>query len=306
MIDRWCSGPDWVLPAQAAFSTHSDLLIVDCPGGIAGLARYHLDDGRTAIAGLEPMWGFACPLIGPDVVAVAEAVHERLRDEDWTRLLLPGFPEDLDLARAIAGPLSRFGNVMAGPGISRQVADITDADRWWTRRSARFRRNLRRAEERATRTGLEFVDLSADLTTTEAPDLVERLVEIETRSWKARPGDGEAPTGLTDPSMQTFYLQMIRRLTSRGRCRAVIATLEGIDVGYILGGVRNRQYRGLQLGYTTDVAELSVGHLLQLREIRHLSVGGLARTYDLGMDMEYKRAWADRLIGSVTVTLDRR
>jgi Acetyltransferase (GNAT) domain len=74
--------------------------------------------------------------------------------------------------------------------------------------------------------------------------------------------------------------------------RLSVARLDGADVGFILGGVIDGRYRGLQLSFAQSVRALSIGNLLQLHEIRSLCSEGV-HTYDLGMDMEYKRAWSD-------------
>jgi CelD/BcsL family acetyltransferase involved in cellulose biosynthesis len=86
--------------------------------------------------------------------------------------------------------------------------------------------------------------------------------------------------------------------------RISVAQLDGADVGYILGGVRNGRYRGLQLSYVESAQHLSVSHLLQLSEIKQLCENGVD-TYDMGMDMEYKRRWSDQEETSVVLVLDR-
>ncbi len=306
-IDPWCSGPDWIIAAHEAFGSGSEPVIVTRPAGMAALALYQPDDGTAVLAGMEPMWGFACPLVGPDPEAIAAATADRIAGLRWDQLVLPGFPEDLELARRVAPPFARFGPVLAGPGIARQVASIADLNVWWSRRSPRFRRNLRRAQRDAESVGMQFVTVCDRATGTDADALIDRLVDIERRTWKGTGSiddDGlSEPTGIVAPDMQTFYRRMTERLIAKGRARIVVAMLDGEDVGYILGGVRNGRYRGLQLSYTTEVAQLSVGHLLQLQEIQNLASTRAAHTYDLGMDMEYKEAWADRVERSVTLVV---
>lgn len=272
------------------------------------MALYELEDGTVALAGMEPTWGFACPLVGPNPEVLAAETAECASALPWNHLLLPGFPDDLHLARRVAPAFGRFGPVMGGPGIGRQVADITDLDGWWSRRSSRFRRNLRRARTTAQAAGVHFVDLSNEPTSSGAHALIDRLVDIELRTWKGSGSINDEeflPTGIVAPDMQKFYRRMTERLVGKGRERVVVARLNGVDVGYILGGIRNGRYRGLQLSFTTEVSSLSIGHLLQLREIQHLAGTGLAHTYDLGMDMDYKRAWADRVEQSITLIVHR-
>ncbi|MEZ5227644.1 MAG: GNAT family N-acetyltransferase [Acidimicrobiales bacterium] len=85
---------------------------------------------------------------------------------------------------------------------------------------------------------------------------------------------------------------------------AVVATMHGSDVGYILGGVRDHRYRGLQLSYAAEAGSLSLGHLLQRHELHRMAADGVA-TYDMGMDMAYKQRMADRSMTSVMLVVRR-
>jgi CelD/BcsL family acetyltransferase involved in cellulose biosynthesis len=73
-------------------------------------------------------------------------------------------------------------------------------------------------------------------------------------------------------------------------------------VGYILGAVRGGTYRGLQLSFDEDQAGRSLGNLLQLHQMESLVEEGVT-TYDLGMDMEYKRRWADDAFTTVSMAI---
>lgn len=133
------------------------------------------------------------------------------------------------------------------------------------------------------------------------PLLFERLMSIEYRSWKGQEG-----SGITSIEMSAMYESMIARLVVQGRLAAHVAVVDGSDVGYILGGIRSRRYRGLQLSYCDDARELSVGNLLQDHQLRLLDSLDLADTYDLGMDFDYKRRWADHRETSLTLVVHRR
>jgi CelD/BcsL family acetyltransferase involved in cellulose biosynthesis len=303
-IDKWCSGPDWVLPVHQGFGAGAEplLLASDDPSrpGYALLARYQLDDHRTMVAGLEPLWGFASPLIGPDIAGLTHQVVKHLATgSSWDHLVLPGMPA-LDGAQGftaqVAQELSPLGPVGIGEGITRQVADLSGGyDQWLSQRSSRFRRNLVQARQRGRAAGLAFVDASAD------PDIFDRLVAIEAASWK-----GLEHSGIMVPEMRATYRAMTGRLGSRGRLRVYIACLGATDVGYILGGVRGGRYRGLQLSYRREASGLSVGHLLQHHQLSALCATGEAHTYDLGMDLDYKRRWADGTQPSFTLVVNRK
>lgn len=302
-IDPWCSGPDWVLPVHLGFAPHSELLLLAVASptnqGCALLARYRLADGRSMIAGLEPLWGFAAPVLAAEPEVAARRLARRLEAlGGWDVLVLPGMPEPKGPASytaQLARGLSALGRVKLGAGITRQVADLRGGyEAWWGQRASRFRRNLRQASRRAEAAGIELVDASAE------PAVFNRLLAIEKRSWK-----GREQSGIASPQMMVMYRAMVDRLLARHRLRVHLARLDGRDVGYILGGVRARRYRGLQISYTTDVSALSVGHLLQHHQIEVLCASAEADAYDLGMDLDYKRRWADHAEPSFTLVIER-
>ncbi|MEZ5377270.1 MAG: GNAT family N-acetyltransferase [Acidimicrobiales bacterium] len=294
-IDPWCSALDWIVPVHLAFAPSATPILREAPSGFALLARYPTSEGRSMIAGLEPLWGFAAPLLGRDQGAVAaELAAELLDDTDWDTLALPGLPPARDTVMRIARSLAVLGDVGLQEGITRQIIDLEDgATAWLERRSPKFRRNLRNAQRRGRDVGLDFEIVD------DAPDLFDRIHAIERTSWKGAQGDG-----ITSPEMSEFYRVMSQRLQGAGRARAVVATMHGSDVGYILGGVRDHRYRGLQLSYAAEAGSLSLGHLLQRHELHRMAAEGIA-TYDMGMDMAYKQRMADRSMTSVMLVVRR-
>ncbi|MGI9599074.1 MAG: GNAT family N-acetyltransferase, partial [Acidimicrobiales bacterium] len=269
--------------------------------------------------GIEPLWGFGTPIIGPDPQRVATDLAAVLAERsDWTTIFLSGMPlsphrsvpsdetapesagrtakPDPTVTLGIAFALSSLGQVGFAEGITRQIADIGDGyEQWLARRPSRFRRNLRQAGGKAEEAGVTIENASSD------PALFDRLMAIENRSWKGREG-----SGITSVEMSAMYRMMIARLGDRGRLHAHVAGIEGRDVGYILGGVRGRRYRGLQISYVDEARKLSIGNLLQDHQLRLLGSENLADVYDLGMDFDYKRRWADRAETSLTIVVTRR
>jgi CelD/BcsL family acetyltransferase involved in cellulose biosynthesis len=296
-VDPWCSTVDWILPAHQAFAPESEPLLVSEEGtGELLLARYLLPEGGVAIAGLEPLWGFACPVLAADSDAVADLLVETLdRDPEWDWLMLSGLPRT-DVVPTLGRRLSHLGAVGYGEGITRRIADLRlGPDAWLERRSPKFRRQLRTAVRRADEVGLRFVDVSNE------PDVFERCLAIERSSWKGMLGDG-----ITSEHMHAFYEQMLARLQRNGRLRATVAQVGDTDVGFIFGGVRNRRYRGLQLSYVETMRPLSISHLLQHHTIRQLAAEpDSIHTYDLGMDMHYKQRWADHGDTSMVLVVER-
>lgn len=255
------------------------------------LAAYGDADGARVLCGLEPLWGFSCPVLLPEPVAQAEQFVDQVRRLGWDRVVITGLREPSPLFDELAHHLVRVGEVYRGEGIHRCVADLSSGyDSWFDRRSPRFRQQQRRRERAASVAGITIDDVVA------GDGLMDRLLAIEAEAWKQT-------DGMASPAMTTMYRTIIDRLSRRGRLRASIARLGGRDVGFILGGVRAGIYRGLQLSYATHTADLEVGHLLQAHQLRRLPG---VRTYDLGMDMAYKRRWADRVIPTTVLVARRR
>ncbi len=294
-IDPWCSSVDWTVPVHRAFAPEAEPLILEGATGFATLARYQTAEGAELIAGLEPLWGFASPLLGSDHAATAaELATVLVDDRRWSILAIPGLPSVQTTVMAIARELAVLGDVGLQEGITRQLIDLTEgSNAWLQRRSAKFRRNLRNAQRRGRELGLDFEIID------HAPDLFERIHAIERTSWKGAQGDG-----ITSPEMSMFYRAISQQLQATGRARCVVATVDGTDVGYILGGIRNDRYRGLQLSYAAEAGSLSLGHLLQLHEIHRMSASNVT-TYDMGMDMEYKQRMADSPMTSVMLVVRR-
>ncbi|MGI9613732.1 MAG: GNAT family N-acetyltransferase [Acidimicrobiales bacterium] len=302
-IDRWCSGPDWVIPVHHGFAPDASTLLLETTAsatpGFALLARYRLADGRRMLAGLEPLWGFASPLIGSDIGVLASSLATHLSiDDGWDVLVLPGMPmpeTPTAFTAEVVRALGTLGEVRIGEGMTRQVVDLADGyDEWLARRSRTFRRNLRHAAERAAREGVTYESVS------DYDGVFERLLAVEERSWK-----GADDSGITSSEMRATYAAMTERLASQGRLRAHVARCGGEDIGYIVGGVRAGRYRGLQLSFVQEAESLSVGHLLQSHQLQLLVTDDEAVSYDLGMDFEYKRRWADRTVTSFTVVIER-
>lgn len=307
-IDPWCSGPDWFFSVSSGFAPNGKHLYLrsEAGHGYAVIGYYRDLNRNLLLAGVEPLWGFACPLFGQRIDALAEEVGAELAGHrHWRSLLINGLPPPPHpTTMAVAAGLERLGPVSVGEGITRRVADLSGGfDAWLANRSPRFRRNLRQAERRAAQRGLDIIEVASSdgVGAASTPDaLFDRLLAIEHQSWK-----GGESSGMTSDEMAAMYRHMTARLQARDRLEVSVARLDGVDVGYILGGIRNRRYRGLQISYRSDHPDLSVGNLLQLHQIRRLCAGDLAHTYDMGMDFGYKQRWADWSETSVGLLIER-
>ena len=282
-VDGFCSATPWSFAAATSFLHAEPPVLVGDGTGFCGLRAARGDDGARVLVGLDPVWGFASPVVGP-ARAAADALVGRLDGEEFAWALLTGQRRDTPLVTWIVRALERTHRLLRGPTQERLQIDLSGGvEGWMARRSPRFRQQLRRVQTGAEERGVRVHDVSA----MEPDTLFDRILEIEARSWK-----GSELTGLADEDLAGFYRQVSGRLAGRDQLRALVAEVDGLDAAFILGGVRGSTYRGLQLSYTEAAAPLGLGHLLQLEQLRRLPGEGITR-YDLGMDMPYKRRWAD-------------
>ena len=302
-IDRWCSRTPWMLAVHAAFddepARHLGAPVVGAAEhGCVGFVPRLLEDGTPALLPFDAVWAFASAVVtdAPDASClaafVADAVSWIVADERWRLSAWPGLISGSELDSYVIAALAMFGRVHAGPTTDRCVASLDGGlDGWLSRRSRTFRRNLRQADRRGEEVGVRFETLDD-----QTPDtILRRLHTIERQSWKGRIG-----SGIETDDMAVLYATLVHRLSRQHDVRCTIATLEGRDVGFVLGGVLGDTYRGLQLSYVDDVGALSIGRLLQWHELQRLSDAGVS-AYDLGMDMLYKRAWAEQIVSTRTL-----
>ncbi len=293
-IDHWSTGSDWAFSTHETWGAGPEVILNDSALGWAGFGRLS-SDGADCLIGLDPVWAYACPFVGPDAKAlVKQAADDLALIPGWDVLFITGLVPASPMFDAVVGGFGRRHQLFRGPDAIRCVIDLSHGiDPWWKAKSEKFRRNIRRTRREAE--GQIQIEICDDLY---APLLIERLLAIETRSWKGLEG-----SGIVEPSSTEGYRRIVDRLTP-GRVRAAVAVCDGIDVGYILGGIRDSTYRGLQLSYVEQYAHLSIGHLLQDHEITRIAAQGLTK-YDLGMEMEYKARWTSTTESTATVVVRR-
>jgi hypothetical protein len=283
--DPFCAASAWSFSAAASFPEAEPPVVLSDGMSFAGLRSQSTSEGTRLLLGLDPIWGFATPLVGHPLIA-SRLLDARLRMEDHDVAVVTGQREGGLLLQCLVRVLGEERRLGRGPVEQRLQADLSGGvEAWWRRRSPRFRQRLRQLRTRAVDAGVEVVDCSA-MPPDEAMD---RVLAVEAGSWK-----GEEGTGLASSELADFYRRVAWRLAAADQLRLLFARRGDRDVGCVLGGVRGRTYRGLQLSYTEEVRPLGIGHVLQLHQVEALRGSGID-TYDLGMDMPYKRRWADRI-----------
>lgn len=283
--DEFCASSLWSFAAAASFPEHEPPVVVGDGRSFAGMRRATAEDGTRLLLGLDPVWGFATPMVGHPVQA-ARLLAARLQLDAHDVAVVTGQRSDGIGLQCLVRVLGDRHRLLHGPTEIRLRADLSGGlDPWLARRSSRFRQQVRQLRRRADDAGVTVVDCSA----LPPDDALDRVLAVETRSWK-----GEAGTGLASESLAAFYRRMAWRLAAGDQLRLLFARHGERDIGYVLGGIRGRTYRGLQLSYDRRFADHGIGHLLQIHQLEALAGTG-TDVYDLGMDMPYKRRWADHV-----------
>lgn len=278
-VDAFCSSSAWLLACARAWGVKS--LLFRGEGGYLVFRR----EG-SALSGLDAMWDYACPVAAPAPLDLLASLDLK----PWRVVEFPGLVESGEAFRAVVAALEGRRRLFAGAPRPRVRASLRGGVAGYlARRTRKLRRSVREALRRAAREGVEVVEGGGEL---------DRLAAIEARSWK-----GEAGEGLFHPDLQAFYRELFAQLRARGALRTLVARRAGEDVAYIAGGVRGALYRGLQFSYDARHRRLGLGNLLQHAQIESLAREGI-ETYDLGMELPYKRRWGEERF--VTVTLAAR
>ncbi len=299
-IMRFCSGFAWQISAHEAFYPDREPLIFHKGGHWVVFCGGSLPPFQKIIQPFESDWFFGCPLLGRDPRAGARVLLDVLLELKgrYPLIWLGGIPRDGLLYRIILSQFSRFFRIQRLDGCDCHVASLEGGmDGYTSRRSGRFRRFIRQIRERA---GLEGVQ-SELVKGGDAEGLLNRLMRIERKSWKGIAGESI----FDHPRFVDFYRRLIGRLVPEGRFRMAVLKKDGQDFAYAMGGILDSEFRGFQLGYDADAADLNPGHLCQDTLIRGLTDEGL-QTYDLGMVMDYKERWAETVHSIVNLVLVAR
>lgn len=299
LIDPFCSGSPWLLSAREAFGEQGEPFVVQLRSGWAPLMRIPTTLGRTLVP-LESSWGLAAPVVAEDRREAAAELGAFLagRRSEWDALFLSGLERGAPDFTALVHKFSRGYRLGLGQATVRCVARLDGGlDGFLSRRTAKFRKNLRNDGNRAS--GVIGFEVIAPTERDDALAAYERILDIEAKSWKGMSGHG-----IQEGAMRTFYAGMVPRLADRGELRVTLARDlgSGEPIGYVLGGLRGDSYRGLQISFDQVYSKYGLGNLLQLHTIAALCAEGV-RCYDLGTDMEYKRHWAELLPATVPLVV---
>lgn len=298
-IDRFCSSSLWAVPALEAFRPDVDELVVGGnEGASVAFAVGTSPQVGAYLAPLESTWGLGSPVAARSSVEGAQAVAEMLRSRERERLaILLGL--DGELLREICRHLGKTTRVQLLDRTVRHSASLIGGlDGFLSRRSRKFRAGLRRAEAKANEAEVRFE--RHPLTSADALEAVYNdVLEVEAHSWKTLDGNGVA-----SGPMVHFTRGVLERAAEADRALLIFAYIGEERVGYIHGAYVNRMFRGLQMSFHHERADLSLGNLLQRQMIGWLcELGGT--NYDLGSELPYKRRWAETAFETTGIAIIR-
>ena len=301
-VDPFCCTPKWQVPFHEAFTPARPLFVEASAGSLVAFAVAPLPEEAHALVPIESHWCFGCPVLGPDAI---DLLLDTLRARpDITTVAISGTQPQSPQQHALvvaAGPGFRAG--VRDDGIQCAASLEGGFDGFLSRRPASLRKNLRTAARRAQQAGMTF-ERVCPTTLPHAIDTYARMIAVEQTSWK-----GIGDCGMATGQVKVFYDLMLRRLALTGDGRVIFAKLGTRDVGFIFGGLAGGYYRGQQFSFDESCRHLSVGHLMQIEQLRWLCEDGATR-YDMGPfsgpRMAYKAPWAELRMPLQTLVLVRR
>ena len=295
-IDHFCSSSTWVIPAARAAAPDQPPFICQTEAGTIAMLILSVGDGHRAAVPLEFGWGLAAPFAGADpdrLVGLLARMWSDRRDE-VDMLLVSGIPTRGVWMRALSQRFLGTHRIGLGEECVRRLASLEGGlDGYLSRRSAKFRANMRRDTRRRLAENL-CVDYHRD---GDPNQIFQRIIDVETDSWKGRQGEGFN----TEPGLE-FYRRILRRLHERRQLRVLFIQRDGEDLAFVIGAVVDRLYRGLQVSFRQGFASFSLGNLAQYELIARLISEGVT-TYDLGTDMDYKARWAESVLATRMVAI---
>jgi len=288
LADPICSRSEWVFSFHKVIASHRQLHLRATTDSVLTLAGYEHPTIGHLLEPVEAHWFFSRPLLGPSAVELLEGLlAEPLLKELNPCLAISGLDLEGPLLRQLLRlmvPHYEVGGLE--PILFRSASLSGGPDGFLSRRSRKFRGNLRRAVQKGNDAFVHF-ERCIPKDSTEAEAAFDRMVAIERTSWK-----GLDNCGMTEEPYLTFYRAVYLQMCRNKAARAIFATMEGCDIGFVMGGIDGTSYRGQQFSYGAEFEGLSVGNLLQWQMIQWLCEDNIQR-YDLGSVLDYKVHWAE-------------
>ncbi len=160
-----------------------------------------------------------------------------------------------------------------------------DFNEFWNSRSQNLRKQVGKKWRQAERRGsLEFcVSQPGD-----DPDRWrQRLMAVAEKSWKADLG-----TSLAHGADHRFYPEALRLFLPQGQARIYMLRLDGQDIAYYLGFIRDETFFNLKTDYRSDFGELSPGIILLRPMMEHCFADPGLRRVNFLTTLPFNVRWA--------------
>lgn len=295
-VDPLCCAADWNLAYHAVRQPGQRVLYMASDNGLIIFTEVFVESIGPILLPVENGWMFGSPLLGADcleLLALAMPRLEKFYYPLFPQIEISGipwrrYPRDVPLFRTFSDSFDFYGT---GQRTTQCAASLEGGlDAWFARRSPKLRANLRSAARKCAKAGVRF-ERFRPMNGREGRRLFQRMLAIEENSWK-----GIGHCGMTEEISSAFYQELVCRFSWSRSMFAIIASLDGEDVGFIFGGACGKIYRGQQFSFAEKMRGFSLGNVLQLEMIQWLTELGFRR-YDMGPvtgeRMGYKKSWAE-------------
>ena len=293
-IDTFCSSSFWGIAAAKGLMGPREDVICKHDAGYITLMKNVYPDGLRVLEPLEAMWGLGASVIGDEKESglVLVELLDSLGDS-WDALVLTGFEKASFHFRSIVQALSKDYKLQLGAEVGRHQASLTKGfDDYWSKRPRQHRKNLRQIEKNMPFDVVDGSKLSLE-------EAITKIIDVERRSWK-----GIERVGIEASQLIDFYKAMLRMMWPLGMVELLFVKDGLWDVGFILGAVFNRIYRGLQFAYDANYRTYGLGHYCQWMQLQRLSRD--VDVYDLGTEgLDYKKKWSDTVVRTINLHVFR-
>ena len=286
--DPICSRSEWQFAFHKIFAPKRALHLRQDSQNILALAEWDHPSVGPLLEPVEAHWFFSRSLMGPcPEILLEELLSDLEREDRRPSIALGGMDLEDPLIPRLIRLLGRHYSVgCLDPILFRTASLMSGSDGFLSRRSRKFRENIRRAMKKGNQAGITF-ERCIPTDEASAATAFARMTAVEQTSWK-----GIEQCGMTEEPYLAFYRDLFLRMSANGIARAIFARHEDTDIGFVMGGVAGQSYRGQQFSYAAEWAPFAIGNLLQWEMIQWLCECGVAR-YDMGSILEYKVHWTE-------------
>ena len=272
--------------SEACFATmyrDCSALMLTTNGGVAPFVRKGLIPAMYLAGAVE--LSEASEALYSDVAAAERLVDAILAQKIPVKLGQPpaGTPfTEAFLSKARSAGLLFTASTEGSPFIELDESWKNALERFSSRRRSDFRRMRRRAEEEGE-IAFEFHEPGPE----EVLALLDRAVDVEARSWKAR-----TRTAIADNKLQMdFFKHYAQLAAAEGIFRVAFMKIGAETAAAQICAECDGSYWLFKIGYDERFSRCSPGQLLMLESIERAANNGLKRYEFLGKAAEWTKFW---------------